>query len=144
MDTSNWITLGTGLIAGLGIGSAVTAYIQYSLKIRESTYQSQRQELEKRYRVIILLMYAAYDFESNKTSFRIQRPDLQNQKDVLDELKAEWYNMLLFASEPTQKALHTFIQDPNLKNLKDTAISMRKDLGRGEIGEVLIGLKFEP
>jgi hypothetical protein len=142
METSNWISLGTGLVAGLGIGSAVTAYIQHFLKKREFAYQSQRQDLEKRYRVIILLMYAAFDYEKNKTSFRIQRPDLKNQEDVLDELKAEWYNMLLFASEQTQKDLHSFILVPSLSNLKKAAISMRRDLGRGEMGVEIDGLEF--
>lgn len=88
-------------------------------------------------------MYAAYDFEKNKTSFRIQRPDLKNQKDVLDELKAEWYNMLLFASAQTQNDLHTFILNPNLSNLKNAAISMRHDLGRGEIRSTLDKLEFD-
>lgn len=144
MDTSNWISLSIGLVSGLGIGSGVTAYIQHLLKQRESAYQSQRQELEKRYRVIILLMYAAFDYEKNKTSFRIQRPDLKNQEDVLDELKAEWYNMLLFASEQTQKDLHSFILEPSLSNLKSTAISMRRDLGRSEIGTEINALEFTP
>jgi len=100
MDT-NWITLITGLIAGLGIGSVVTAWIQHSLKLKETAYESQRKDLEARYRVVILLMYAAFDFESNKTTLRINRPDLQNKQSVLDELKAEWYNMMLFASAET-------------------------------------------
>ena len=121
MEASNWITL----ILGLGLGSAVTGLIQYLLKRKEVAFQSRRQELEKRYRVVILLMYAAFDFDSNKTSLRIQRPDLKRQQDVLDELKAEWYNMLLFASIETQKSLHSFIQNPNLDNLKKAAISMR-------------------
>jgi hypothetical protein len=140
MDASNWITL----ILGLGLGSAVTGLIQYLLKQKEAAYQSRRQELEKRYRVIILLMYAAYDFKSNKTTLRIQRPDLKNRQDILDELKAEWYNMLLFASTETQKDLHSFIKTPNLENLKKAAISMRLDLGRGKIGSELDDLQFEP
>lgn len=142
MEISNWISLGTGLLAGLGIGSAITAYLQYLLKKRESVYQSQRQDLEKRYRVIILLMYAAYDFEKNKNSLQIHRPNLKNQQDVLDELKAEWYFMLLFASEQTLKDLHVFIKNPNLNNLKSASLSMRNDLGRGKFGGVLNELEF--
>ena len=134
----------TGLVAGLGIGAVVTAMVQHYLKKRESAFLSQRQELEKRYRVIILLMYAAYDFEGNETTMRIQRPDLNCQKDVLDELKAEWYNMLLFASENTQIQLHTFINKPELGNLKNTAIAMRADLGRGKLGGLIHGLEFQP
>jgi myo-inositol-1-phosphate synthase len=129
MNTANWISL----IAGLGIGTVLTAMIQHLLKLKEVSHQSQRQDLEKRYRVVILLMYVAFDFELNKASLNINRPDLKNQKDVLEELEAEWTNMLLFASKSTLDNLHTFIQTPNKDNLHKTALSMRKDLGRGSI-----------
>ena len=89
-------------------------------------------------------MYAAYDFEGNSSSLRINRPDLKDQDEVLEELKAEWFNMLLFASETTQKSLHSFIQSPTLENLKNTALSMRKDLGRGGMGNSIYDLKFKP
>src|SRR5260370_40126232 len=123
----------TGLIAGLRIGSVSTAWIQYLLKRREAAYQSHRKDLEARYRVVILLMYAAFDFEGNKTALRINRPDLTNQKSVLDELTAEWYNMMLFASEETLRSLRTFIENPDKNNLRSTASAMRKDLGRGNV-----------
>jgi hypothetical protein len=138
MDTSSWITL----ITGLGIGSGLTGLAQHFLKKREASFNSQRQDLEKRYRVVILLMYAAYDFESNKSNLRINRPDLKTQKDVLEDLKAEWFNMLLFASENTQNELHSFVHTPSLENLKSTALSMRQDLGRGSLGASLDELKF--
>jgi len=78
-------------------------------------------------------MYAAFDFEGNKTALRINRPDLTNQKSVLDELRAEWYNMMLFASGKTPKSLRTFIENPDKNNLRSTASAMRKDLGRGSV-----------
>ncbi|TVZ37654.1 hypothetical protein P886_1996 [Alteromonadaceae bacterium 2753L.S.0a.02] len=140
MEASNWITL----IIGLGVGSGLTALVQHFLKKQEAVFTSQRQDLEKRYRVIILLMYAAYDFEGNSSSLRINRSDLKSQGEVLEELKAEWFNMLLFASEATQKSLHSFIQKPTLENLKNTALSMRKDLGRGGIGNLIYDLTFKP
>jgi hypothetical protein len=121
------------LIAGLGIGSATTAWIQYLLKRREVAHQSHRKDLEARYRVVILLMYAAFDFESNQTALRINRPDLLDKRSVLDELTAEWYNMMLFASEETLKSLRSFIQNPDKINLRKTASAMRKDLGRGTV-----------
>jgi hypothetical protein len=113
----------------LGIGSVSTAWIQYLIKRRETAYQSHRKDLEARYRVVILLVYAAFDFEGNKTALRINRPDLTNQKSVLDELTAEWYNMMLFASQETLRFLRTF----NKNNLRSTASAMRKDLGPGRV-----------
>jgi hypothetical protein len=127
------VNLITGLIAGLGIGSAATAWIQYWLRRRETAHQSQRKDLEARYRVVILLMYAAFDFECNKTSLRINRPDLIDKQSVLDDLTAEWYNMMLFASEETLRSLRSFIQNPDKNNLRTTASAMRKDLGRGKV-----------
>ena len=136
---SPWITL----LTGLGIGSALTALAQHFLKRRENALDSQRQDLEKRYRVVILLMYAAFDFESNKTSLKVHRPDIKSREDVLEDLKAEWFNMLLFASEKTHRALHSFIQDQTLNNLKRTALAMRQDLGRGKLGKSIYDLEFK-
>ncbi len=78
-------------------------------------------------------MYAAFDFESNQTSLRINRPDLLDKRSVLDELTAEWYNMMLFASEETLKSLRSFIQNPDKSNLRKTASAMTTDLGRGTV-----------
>lgn len=119
------------LLAGLGIGSTGTTLVQYFLKRRESAHQSKRKDLEARYQVIILLMYAALDFDGNKTSLRINRPDLKTREDVLADLKAEWYNMLLFASKKTLENLHLFITAPEKESFQQTALSMREDLGRG-------------
>jgi len=130
---SNWITLVIGLISGLGIGSGVTSLIQYFLNKKQISLESQRKDLEARYRVIILLMYAVIDFKRNKTSLHKHRPDLKSVNAILDELKAECHNMLLFASEETIKNLHIFIKNPNNLNFQKTAIFMRKDLKRGNI-----------
>ncbi len=138
MDQQSWITLATGLVAGLGIGSVVTALIQHNLKIKEVTYQSQRLDLEARYKVIILLMYAAYDFTSNETTMRITRPDLKSRDDVLAELNAERINMLLFSSKSTLGLLNQFIANPSGENLAKCAISMRRDLGRGSLEGISI------
>jgi hypothetical protein len=133
MNQQPWINLAAALIAGLGIGSVITALIQHSLKRREVAHQSQREALEARYKVIILLMYAAYDFESNEAPMRINRPDLKSRNDVLENLHAEWINATLFASESTLNALCHFLSDPSFKHLAECAVSMRQDLGRGSL-----------
>jgi len=142
MDTS-WITLATGLAAGLGIGSVITAQIQHALKLKEAAHQSQREALEARYKVVILLMYAAIDFAGNETAMRIHRPDLKNQSDVLDDLRAEWTNMLLFASKNTLDLLRIFILEPTSNNLAKCAVSMRVDLGRQPVDLETLDLKLK-
>ena len=130
-------TLITGLVGGLGIGAIATAIVQHFLEGQKSARESQRKDLEARYRVVILLMYAALDFRGNQASFRINRPDLTTKESVLDELRAEWVNMILFASSNTLKYLQAFIENPAHGSLTLAAQAMRDDLGRGnvEIGD---------
>ena len=142
MDVSNWMTLCLGLLSGLGIGSIATSFIQHFLHQRESNLVSQRTELENRYKVIILLMYAVCDFEANLKRMSQHRPDLNTFDDVMEELKAEWHNMLLFASQNTQSNLHSFIKNPTFDKLKMVAISMRRDLGRGKLDQSINALNF--
>ena len=132
MDAST-ASLITGLVSGLGIGAVITALVQHSLKDREAARESQRKDLEARYRVVILLMYAAVDFEKNRAHFRINRPDLTSRELVVEELQAEWYNMTLFASSATLKALRSFIAKPTTEALFVAAQAMRADLGRGSV-----------
>ncbi|MDX6499100.1 MAG: hypothetical protein QOG23_2360 [Blastocatellia bacterium] len=143
MDAS-WITLATGLIAGLGMGSVITAQIQHALRIKEAAHESRRRDLEARYKVIILLMYAAYDFTGNETAMRIHRPDLKTQTDVLNDLRAEWTNMLLFASKTTLDSLRIFMADPTAENLAKCAVSMRVDLGRDSVDLETLNLNLIP
>jgi nucleoside-diphosphate-sugar epimerase len=128
--TANLIT---GLVAGLGVGTAITALIQFLLERRKTAQESQRKELEARYRVVILLMHAAVDFEGNQSSLRTHRPDLKTKQSVIDELRAEWVNMILFASSTTLDSLHTLIRTPTPENLISAAQAMRADLGRGKV-----------
>ena len=130
MDTWQWATVLLGVLGGLGIGSAITAVVQSRLKLTLAYRESQRQDLERRYRVIILLMYAAHDFSGSETTLRINRPDLTDRDMVLSELQAEWVNMLLFALRSTLESLRVFIADPSFSHLVSCATSMRRDLGR--------------
>jgi hypothetical protein len=123
----------TGLVGGVGIGAVVTALVQYLLERNKSIRESQRKDLEARYRVVILLLYAAVDFEANREMLRTRRPELGNKQAVLEELQTEWVNMVLFASSATLSALRAFIAEPSRSNLLAAAQAMRADLGRGKV-----------
>ena len=79
-------------------------------------------------------MYAAIDFAGNETAMRIHRPDLKNQSDVLDDLRAEWTNMLLFCLQRIRSISFEFSflsrQAPIWRSVQS---SMRVDLGRQPI-----------
>lgn len=133
MDDGAISTLITGLVSGIGVGSVITAGIQHLLKRKETSLESQRKDLEARYKVVILLMYAAVDFKTNEASMRIHRPDLKTRQSVLDDLTAEWHNMTLFASGKTLDALRAFIRSPTRETFSIAALAMRVDLGRGVV-----------
>ncbi len=126
-------TLITGLVAGVGVGSVLTAAVQHVLKRSESAHESRRKDLEARYRVIVLLMYAAYDFKPNQTGLQIHRPDLKTKEAVIGDLWAEWHNMTLFASAKALDALREFLVKPEKLQFQQAVLAMREDLGRGRI-----------
>jgi hypothetical protein len=88
-------------------------------------------------------MYAAYDFAGSETTVRIHRSDLKTRDDVIKDLRAEWINMLLFASKSTLDSLRLFISEPTANNLAECAISMRRDLGRDPLAFKKLDLDFK-
>ena len=49
--------------------------------------------------------------------YKLIRPDLVTLKDCENEIEAEWYNLLLFASDDVIKSLKEFIQKPETTEL---------------------------
>ena len=123
----------SGIVGGVGIGAVVTAFVQHRLERSKSAHESQRKDLEARYRVVILLLYAAVDFDANRKMLCSHRPELADKQSVLEELQTEWVNMVLFSSSTTLSCLRAFIDEPSRSNLLATAQAMRADLGRGKV-----------
>ena len=111
----------------------MTAFVQHRLERNKVSHESQRKDLEVRCRVIILLLYAAVDFEANREMLRTHRPELGSRQAVLEELETEWVNMALFASSETLSGLREFIAESSRSNLLAMAQGMREDLGRGKV-----------
>lgn len=75
--------------------------------------------------------------------FIIHRPDLNSKEKLFLELKTEWNNMILYASDEVLLKSHAFINNPSHGNYKKLAISMRKDLWGGKISPEIEKLNFE-
>lgn len=119
------------VVAAFGLGAVLAALAQHFLQRRDKALDSRRQELEARYRVIPLLMYAVLYFEKSAATLSIHRPEMKSQQDVIEELKAEWHNMLLFGSPRAIDALKVFIESPSTSSYLAAISAMRADLGRG-------------
>jgi hypothetical protein len=102
-----------------------------------------RSSKEARFKCIILLMYSILDFDKQSSSLGQHRPNLRSRDDVIEELKAEWHNAILFSSNEALKAAHAFIQEPSTAHFRRTALAMRRDLWGMGSSEALQKLNFD-
>jgi hypothetical protein len=124
MDTENILTI----LSLLGIGTIVGSFFTKRWE-RSNTVKLQQQNFKfERYKVIILLMYSALDFEKEKDKLKKHGRDFHSIEDLLDELKVEWHNMILFSSDHVLKTMQDFIKSPSQKTFYPAADALRKDL----------------
>jgi hypothetical protein len=112
----------------LGIGAILKSIIDAFFEKRKMTDKTGHEFKQVRYKAIILLMYSFFDFEKHKKELLKNGRDFKNTEELLDEIKAEWSNMTLFASDNVIRATKKFIQTPNSLNYNTVALEMRKDL----------------
>ena len=115
-------------IALIGLGgifkSIYDSYSENKKKINEKRHQFK----EPRYKAILLLLYALLYYDKQAEKLKRHRPDIQSKEDLIDEVKVECANMILFASDEVILAMKDFIKDVNSNNYTKTALAIRKDL----------------
>jgi hypothetical protein len=127
----------------LGLGGVVGAFFN-SIWERNKTISLQKQQYkETRYKAIILLMYGFLEYKDESAFLIIHRPDLNSKEKLFLELKTEWNNMILYASDGVLLKSHAFLNKPSHENYKKLAIEMRKDLWGGKISQEIEKLNFE-
>ena len=111
---------------------------------RRNTALLQKQNFkETRYKCVIMLMFSALDFEKNRTTLQKHGRDFCTKQDLIDELKAEWHNMALFASDEILKGIHAFVCDQSYQAFSKVKLAMRKDLWGGRLSKEIEALTFE-
>lgn len=98
------------------------------LKNREIKSQTQHDFKNVRYKAIILLANALLDFEKHLPELKKHGRDFISKEQLVEELKIERNNMILFASDQAIKTLSEFVSEPSENNYYEFAIAMRKDL----------------
>ena len=72
-----------------------------------------------------------------------RQPDIDTQKDIIEYLKAEYHEMLLYASKEVILGVKRFIDSPTYENFLSAVLAMRKDLWAKKsnlgISEIAIG-----
>lgn len=126
----------------LGIGGITGAFFT-SIWERNKTISLQKQSYkEARYKAIILLMYGYLEYDDSADFLTKNRPDLNSKEKLFLELKTEWNNMILYASDEVLLKSHLFLNSPTHETYKKVAIAMRKDLWGGKIDQNIEQLNF--
>ena len=118
-------------LTALGIGSLITAVVSHYLgKGKEVDFKKHEQK-ERRYRSVLL--YMVVYFEPQNIKFLSSRqPDISSQKDVIEYLKAEYHEMLLYSPREVLIAVKKFISEPTRENFLAAVLEMRADLWIGK------------
>lgn len=111
------------------ISAYITTKFQFWNEKAKKENEKRQEFKDVRYKAIIILMFSALNFDKNKPMLHSHgRTSLNTIDDLVDELDAEWKNMILYANDNVVKAMGAFVQAPSLENFWSTTIEMRKDL----------------
>ena len=110
-----------------GIGGIIGGYVTFRLNKAKELEFKLREQKQKRYKSLLLFM-DAYLTPNNITYLRRIHEALSNENDVREWLKAEYHDMILYASKDVVLATRDFINKPSEKTFAATLLAMRKDL----------------
>lgn len=120
-------------IISFGLGTLLGTYLKIRWE-RTNTAQLQKQEYKTgRYKAVIGLMYALLDFDKRNGLMKPFGRNFNTADDLIEELKTEWNNMLLYADDEVLKTFQFFIKTPNGEGFQKTVLAMRKDLWGGKL-----------
>jgi hypothetical protein len=107
------------------VGGIVAGYVTFRLNKSKELEFLKREQKEKRYKSAILHM-AAYledDFE-----YLVSRPEITTKEQVKAHLRAEYHQMIFYASREVVISVRAFIKKPTQKSYASVLLAMRKDL----------------
>jgi hypothetical protein len=114
-------------LALLGVGGIFGGYITFLLNKKKELEFKQLEQKEKRYKSCLLYMDVYFE-PKNIKYLSSRQPDINNTQDVIEYLKAEYHEMLLYASKGVILSVKSFINNPTRGNFLKTVLSMRGDL----------------
>jgi hypothetical protein len=128
----------------LGVGGIIGGYIAHLLEKKKEREFKVLEQKEKRYKSCLLFMDAFFEPENIKY-LSSRHPDIDDKKDIIEYLKMEYHEMMLYASKEVICALKKFIENPKHENFLETILIMRKDLSKMNDDLVLhdLNLKIE-
>lgn len=131
------------IIALLGLGGILGGYITFRLNKSKELEFKRREQKEKRYKSALLFMNA-YLWPENMKYLNTSVAILEhaNAKDVTESLKAEFYDMALYASREVIVAVNKFINHPSENTFNAALLAMRHDLWSKKSNVLISDLKI--
>src|SRR3989344_9583654 len=111
----------------LGLGGIVGGYITYLLDKKKEREFKVLEQKEKRYKSCLLYMDAFFE-PKNIKYLSSRQPDVDDVKDIIEYLKMEYHEMILYASKDVIFSVKEFIENPARDNFLKTILTMRRDL----------------
>ena len=111
----------------LGLGGVLGGYIGYLLDKKKEREFKVLEQKERRYKSCLLYMDAFFE-PKNIKYLSSRQPDIDNANDVMQYLKMEYHEMMLYASKEVIVSVREFIQNPTSDRFLKTILVMRKDL----------------
>jgi len=111
----------------LGVGGIIGGYVSYLLDKKKEREFKVLEQKEKRYKSCLLYMDAYFE-PKNIKYLSSRQPDIDSAEDVIEYLKMEFYEMMLYASKDVILSVKSFIENPVRENFLKTILSMRQDL----------------
>ncbi|MEX2410240.1 MAG: hypothetical protein WD607_02510 [Candidatus Paceibacterota bacterium] len=122
------INIITSLIAGLGLGSVVTAFVSSYLDKKKEVELNLAKILEDKYRSLLVFMACVLDIEKKKYFTINEQVAQKTSKEYLEQVKEYYYHSTLYSSDEVILALKNFIKSPNQEMYIKVAQAMRNDL----------------
>lgn len=111
----------------LGLGGILGGYITYLLDKKKEREFKVLEQKEKRYKSCLLYMDAFFE-PKNIKYLSSRTPDIDDTKDILEYLKMEYHEMILYASKDVIFSVKAFIENHTRDNFLKTILTMRQDL----------------
>lgn len=114
-------------LISFGVGSVASLIIKYILDKKADKSGAEFEHKVRRYKSAIIFMNV-YLNPNNILFIKSSHPDIETKEDLKETLKAEYYEMLLYAPDYVIENVKEFISTPSNTQLIKTIQSMRKDL----------------
>lgn len=126
----------------LGLGGILGGYITYLLDKKKEREFKVLEQKEKRYKSCLLYMDAFFE-PKNIKYLSSRQPDIDNAQDVIEYLKMEYHEMMLYASKEVILSVKAFIENPTREKFLRTILTMRQDLSRMKNDLALYDIQIE-